>query len=72
MKTKFLNIGVQPPSNLFVAPGQALRVTFYNLCIAQTVHVITRILRPDGEMREIDRPIRMAGISTSNNNHSTY
>jgi hypothetical protein len=56
MKTKFLFLGVPPPSNLFVPPGQALSVQFYNLCVQVNIHVITRILRPDGEIREIDSP----------------
>ena len=58
MKTKFSFLGVQPPSNLFVINGQALQVYLYNICqLPADVRIITRILRSDGEMKEISSPV---------------
>lgn len=57
MKAQFIFTGVQPPSNTYVPPGQALRFTFFNMAGTELIFIVIRILRADGEIREITRTL---------------
>jgi hypothetical protein len=57
MKAQFIFTGVQPPSNTYVPPGQALLFTFFNMAGTELIFIVIRILRADGEIREITRTL---------------